>query len=560
MTTLTTSNNVNVGGNLEVTGTFKSANLDATDNDSFFITDKDMNVVAYFNAAGLYVTDVTTKGIKFNSDTNTYEKVFAKDAGNYSVNQTLVDLLNNTIDHSNRVTIIESRLDQVSKVMDFIGVFQTVAELEAYSIPNSGDVAVVIENQTEYIYDEILGWVEFGYSSYTMDKLIELEERLEAEVDDRLNSDRAINYRGDVIASTDISFPERGDIAVIGGFLQRYTGTAWEAFNGLSKKLYFVNGEESEKAFFTAQDETVVCYIDATGLHVTDIFAKTYLNVEGGATINGATVLGSALTVHGNADLQHTLSVADEATFSSLITANGNATINGISHVGLKVTESIVAKNINIENQMTVPTLEVTHNARIEDLDVTTNTDIGGDLNVTGDTVLNGNIGLTVKNTATIGKAGSANTNLTVNGDSTFNGNINVYGTETQLTVQNKIQTKDLGVSGTAAITSLNVDEDLFVGDQITANGNVVTERDFIATGDVRSKNFTSEDSEAIYFIDSGENVGVYIDGAGLHTHTFEAQQITTRYKDNSGVTRSTTNSMTNIMYFDVEDEVTVTF
>ena len=282
---LQVNGNATISGNtsmqsLEVVGDFKSANLDATNSEAFYITDMDNNVIAYFNANGLYITDITSKGISY--DGEHYYKTNANSANdNRTVNQLFVDVLNQIVDHANRITEVESNLQTVSNVMDFIGVFQTTSELYAYANPNSGDVAVVIENQTEYIYVAEQGWVEFGYSTHVMNSLMALAQSVQDEIEKRELGNSAVNYRGNFTSSAEVSQPEIGDIAVIGQYLQIYNGESWESFSGLSKKLYYINGEASDKIFFTDQDDNVIVYIDGNGLHTTSINARDSIIVDG---------------------------------------------------------------------------------------------------------------------------------------------------------------------------------------------------------------------------------------------------------------------------------------
>ena len=89
------------------------------------------------------------------------------------------------------------------------------------------------------------------------------------------NGWNAINYRGDVTSTSLISNPVKGDLAIIDGALKRYTGTAWENYEGLSKKLYYLDGTESGVWYFTDKSDNVVAFVDQNGITTTEVILKT---------------------------------------------------------------------------------------------------------------------------------------------------------------------------------------------------------------------------------------------------------------------------------------------
>lgn len=158
----------------------KTTYLDAGGVDTrFFVIDKNDNTLAYFDESGLNITDVYAHGVAKVGD----KWKVTGGSNRYSINSKIVDILNaidtlNTIDTTtnNRLNTIETSLKDVSNVMDFIGAFDTKAQLDAYGTPNNGDVAIVIENNTEYVYSkEKSSWIEIGYSTSTATAIANLQ-------------------------------------------------------------------------------------------------------------------------------------------------------------------------------------------------------------------------------------------------------------------------------------------------------------------------------------------------------------------------------------------------
>ena len=747
MSTLTVLDNVNVNGDINITGTFKSANLDATDNDSFFITDKDMNVIAYFNEGGLYITDVITKGIKFNG--TTFEVAEVKNGAlEYSVNEILVQLLNETADHSNTINNHEDRIDSieetlkiVTNVMDFIGVFNTKEDLDAYETPNKGDVAVVVSNQSEYVYDGS-NWIEFGYSSYTATalsklqevvghtdglntgeldhhtQLVDLKESLNAEIDDRQNADRAINYLGDFDSPDEIHSPTRGDIAVINKTLKIYDGSLWQDFEGLSHKLYYIDGTASDKIFFIdgTPDENVVAYIDSTGVHTTNLYASTDLIVDKSAEIGEELRVNTSITtpvittnvaniqninnsvsvVNSNAENQNkwvdltydsinlvnsgeeyistqltaeeiqtpridvdkaNISYIEDGTFINSTNEENFAKSIQLWYDGISVSDYELNKYTYIQSEMVqTPRIEtqIAKITEIEDGTFINSSDEDStkgiqlwydgisisDYELNKYTYIQSDIIQTPRVEIQTAKITSIEDGVFVNSsdeDSTkgiqlwydgislsdyesnkftfiqsdliqtpgietqtakiakiINGftineddensttfaqlrynNINFVDSDSSTNISaNKITTPSLTIPSVlnANESAVTISKDTSISSKLTVNSlttigavnstntNLIVNGNIEATGTFKSKYLDATNKDAFYFIDPDDNVGVYIDNAGLHAHTFEAQQIITRYKDSSEILHSTTNNMANIMYFDVEDEITVTF
>lgn len=354
--------NISTESDVIAAGDIKAKNFSSVDSSSFYIIDSANNVIAYFNTNGLYTVDITTKGIRYDSSTDTYYTDTTNNSKNYSVNTTLVELLNNIINHNNRLKVIEARLEVVSNVMDFIGAFNTYNDLLAYASPDPGDVAVVIDTQKEFVYSNG-SWVEFGYSTETAaaisnlqevtghtgpledgeldhcTRLTNLENNLAAEIDDRTNAIRAINYIGDYENSSSITSPSIGDIAVIGGYLKRYDGTAWQDFNGLSQKLYYINGEASDKVYFVDASNNAICYIDESGLHTTNIYGTTDLTIGGQTYLTGDVTMGNNLIVTNN--MTSASVITTDITTTNLITNTVSNNIESIMYFDIEGTVSI---------------------------------------------------------------------------------------------------------------------------------------------------------------------------------------------------------------------------
>lgn len=209
------------------------------------------------------------------------------------------------------LTAVEERLDNVSNVMDFIGSFATYADLQNYAIPNNGDVAVVVDTSTEYVYKD--GWIELGNSTATQTAIANLQEivgeeklsgttshksrlaKLEQDVG-ILNSTTGeninylystINYRGRFTTDTikDMTpAPSLGDLAHINSVLNIYnykwdssTSTvicAWEPYGGLSRKLYNIDGSDDNTLYIVDNHDNVLATFGAEGLSTVDLLLK----------------------------------------------------------------------------------------------------------------------------------------------------------------------------------------------------------------------------------------------------------------------------------------------
>ena len=186
-----------------------------------------------------------------------------------------------------------------------------------------------------------------------------------------------------------------------------------------------------------------------TGLHTTgQITVDDHLSVSRNATVKGTLAVGTdggQFIVGENGAISAAggnFSVAaDGATaVKSTLDAEGKSTLKG----GLEVTGGATTDTLSVTGAATAGSLNVTNNAAVggglnvtggtttDTLTVTGNSNIQGDLTVTGDSKLNGKLEVTDKATLKGGlnvAGGTTTDTLTVTGDSKLNGNLEVDGT-----------------------------------------------------------------------------------------------------------------------------------
>ena len=186
-----------------------------------------------------------------------------------------------------------------------------------------------------------------------------------------------------------------------------------------------------------------------TGLHTTgQITVDDNLSVSRNATVKGTLAVGTdggQFIVGENGAISAAggnFSVAaDGATaVKSTLDAEGKSTLKG----GLEVTGGATTDTLSVTGAATAGSLNVTNNAAVggglnvtggtttDTLTVTGNSNLQGDLTVTGDSKLNGKLEVTDKATLKGGlnvAGGTTTDTLTVTGDSKLNGNLEVDGT-----------------------------------------------------------------------------------------------------------------------------------
>ena len=186
-----------------------------------------------------------------------------------------------------------------------------------------------------------------------------------------------------------------------------------------------------------------------TGLHTTgQITVDDHLSVSRNATVKGTLAVGTdggQFIVGENGAISAAggnFSVAaDGATaVKSTLDAEGKSTLKG----GLEVTGGATTDTLSVTGAATAGSLNVTNNAAVggglnvtggtttDTLTVTGNSNLQGDLTVTGDSKLNGKLEITDKATLKGGlnvAGGTTTDTLTVTGDSKLNGKLEVDGT-----------------------------------------------------------------------------------------------------------------------------------
>ena len=186
-----------------------------------------------------------------------------------------------------------------------------------------------------------------------------------------------------------------------------------------------------------------------TGLHTTgQITVDDNFSVSRNATVKGTLAVGTdggQFIVGENAAISAAggnFSVAaDGATaVKSTLDAEGKSTLKG----GLEVTGGATTDTLSVTGAATAGSLNVTNNAAVggglnvtggtttDTLTVTGNSNLQGDLTVTGDSKLNGKLEVTDKATLKGGlnvAGGTTTDTLTVTGDSKLNGKLEVDGT-----------------------------------------------------------------------------------------------------------------------------------
>ena len=185
-----------------------------------------------------------------------------------------------------------------------------------------------------------------------------------------------------------------------------------------------------------------------TGLHTTgQITVDDNLSVSRNATVKGTLAVGTdgQFIVGENGAISAAggnFSVAaDGATaVKSTLDAEGKSTLKG----GLEVTGGATTDTLSVTGAATAGSLNVTNNAAVggglnvtggtttDTLTVTGNSNLQGDLTVTGDSKLNGKLEVTDKATLKGGlnvAGGTTTDTLTVTGDSKLNGKLEVDGT-----------------------------------------------------------------------------------------------------------------------------------
>ena len=250
----------------------KTQYFDGSIDDKFYITDNAGNVIAYFSADGFHAVNMwvgSTEGT--NHTTNVYDVYTQITNLNSGLNSEIGRSTKADEEHDKRLDSIEGRLDNVSNVMDFVGVYQTVQDRDrANPDPNNGDVCVVrdVEGKgydKEFVYANG-AWQEIGDVSAEMARLDKLES---------IVGDPATNVAGthearldglDSTLAQEVADREAGDSAINNTLTDMQNNFSWADDN---RRLYIIDG--------TAAQNVLAVFYDG-GLMIPDVTVKDIKN------------------------------------------------------------------------------------------------------------------------------------------------------------------------------------------------------------------------------------------------------------------------------------------
>lgn len=250
----------------------KTQYFDGSSDDKFYITDNAGNVVAYFGADGFHAINMWVGSTTGENHTQNVYDVYTQITNlNSGLNSEISRSAQADEEHDKRLDTIEGRLENVSNVMDFVGVYQTTQERDKQNPnPNNGDVCVVrdVEGKgydKEFVYANG-AWQEIGDVSAEMARLDKLES---------IVGDPATNVAGthearldglDRALAQETSDREAGDSAINQTLTSMQNNFSWTDDN---KRLYIIDGT-------AAQNVLAVFYDD--GLMIPDVVIKDIKN------------------------------------------------------------------------------------------------------------------------------------------------------------------------------------------------------------------------------------------------------------------------------------------
>lgn len=250
----------------------KTQYFDGSSDDKFYITDNAGNVVAYFGADGFHAINMWVGStIGENHTQNVYDVYTQITNLNSGLNSEISRSTQADEEHDKRLDTIEGRLENVSNVMDFVGVYQTTQERDKRNPnPNNGDVCVVrdVEGKgydKEFVYANG-AWQEIGDVSAEMARLDKLES---------IVGDPATNVAGthearldglDRALAQETSDREAGDSAINQTLTSMQNNFSWTDDN---KRLYIIDG--------TAAQNVLAVFYD-NGLMIPDVVIKDIKN------------------------------------------------------------------------------------------------------------------------------------------------------------------------------------------------------------------------------------------------------------------------------------------
>jgi hypothetical protein len=156
--------------------------------------------------------------------------------------------------------------------------------------PDSGDNKEKTHDERLFRLDHLVGVdsTDAAFSTSHAGRLNALDESLNNEVTQRSNDvanlkirrealEKSVNFLG--LYEADASKGGvLGDLAVFGDTLKIHNGSTWEAFDGLSHKLYYIDGTDDDTFYITDSSNNVIAYFDSNGLTVTNLRIQDGVN------------------------------------------------------------------------------------------------------------------------------------------------------------------------------------------------------------------------------------------------------------------------------------------
>lgn len=267
----------------------KTENLDSSENtDGLYITDGAGMVVAYINATGLHTIDVFVDDYNANGNEN-YASVRDIES-RLKVVENWIDSIfatwQNAIDNDlsnlqRRVQIQEQVTGETAKPAKSHVI--RLNELEEYVGLSDDDAGSSLSDRLTTI-ETLVGETDDDAAANTHEGRIKSLSAALSALEDTINDEtdridashdalsKTVNYLGEFDIAPSASL---GDLAVIGNVLKRYNGSAWEDYEGLSKKLYYLDGSESGVFYFTDKSDNVIAFVDNSGITTVDVVLKT---------------------------------------------------------------------------------------------------------------------------------------------------------------------------------------------------------------------------------------------------------------------------------------------
>ena len=247
----------------------KTQYFDGSSSDAFYIIDQDEKVVAYFDKEGFHAIDMYV-----GDPASTSYDVFAEIKG---LKTDLAAEINRSKSEDNthgaRLDNIEERLTNVSNVMDFVGVFDTLPEAASYQ---NGDVCVVGEK--EYVLSEDASgnktWHLMGDVSAEMARL----DALEAIVGDPNSTTNATTTHEARLDSLDTALAnEAAEREKQDGVLSESIGAVDSTVKEMNENFNW-KSPNTHTLYIIDQNENVLAMFNSSGMTITDVTVQEIQN------------------------------------------------------------------------------------------------------------------------------------------------------------------------------------------------------------------------------------------------------------------------------------------